>query len=170
MKIIIRTEYGDITLELYPDRAPITVNNFLQYIQDGVYIGSTFYRQVTPHNQPNNPIPISVIQGGIGMEDDPRKRVPIALETTQQTGLKHFDGSISMSRFAPGTSNSEFFICLDDQPELDFGGRRNPDGQGFSAFGRVIEGMEIVKKIHACPVNEEWFEPPITILAIELKP
>jgi peptidyl-prolyl cis-trans isomerase A (cyclophilin A) len=169
MKIIIKTECGDMTLELYPDQAPITVENFLAYIRKGVYKDSSFYRQVTPLNQPDNPIPISVIQGGIGMEDDPRKRIPIALETTQQTGLRHLDGTISMSRFAPGTSNSEFFICIGDQPELDFGGRRNADGQGFSAFGRVIEGMDVAKKIHACPVKGQWFEPPVRILVIEVK-
>jgi peptidyl-prolyl cis-trans isomerase A (cyclophilin A) len=168
MQIIMKTELGDITLDLYPQQAPITVENFLHYIRDGVYTDCSFYRQVNPHNQPDNPIPIRVIQGGIGMDDDPRKRAPIALETTLQTGLNHTDGTISMSRFSPGTSNSEFFICLDDQPELDFGGRRNPDGQGFSAFGRVLKGMDVIKKIHACPVNGQWFEPPIRIYAIEI--
>ena len=170
MLILIKTELGDITAELYAEQAPVTVANFLRYISEKTYHNSTFYRVVSPQNRADNFVPttvdISVIQGGIGMDENPKKHAPIALETTQQTGLKHLDGTFSMSRFEPGSSNSEFFICIDDQPELDFGGKRNPDGQGFAAFGRVIEGMEVVRKIHACPAKGQWFEPPVKIISI----
>jgi peptidyl-prolyl cis-trans isomerase A (cyclophilin A) len=172
MLILIKTELGEITAELYAQQAPVTVANFLRYISEKTYDNSTFYRMVSPQNRADNFIPttidISVIQGGIGMEGHPKKHAPIALETTQQTGLKHLDGTLSMSRFEPGTSNSEFFICVDDQPELDFGGKRNPDGQGFAAFGRVVKRMDVIRKIHACPAKGQWLEPPIRILSIRV--
>jgi peptidyl-prolyl cis-trans isomerase A (cyclophilin A) len=162
----IQTALGEVTLELYPSAAPITCANFLAYVEVGAYANSSFYRTVTPHNQPNNPVPISVIQGGLGMADHPLKRAPIAHETTAQTGLRHCDGAISMGRLAAGTANSEFFICIDDQPSLDYGGARNPDGQGFAAFGRVLTGMDIVRQIHQSPAEGEWLKPPIRIVRI----
>ncbi|MCJ7679342.1 MAG: peptidylprolyl isomerase, partial [Candidatus Aminicenantes bacterium] len=92
---------------------------------------------------------------------------PIGHETTETTGVKHEDGVISMARSEPGTASSEFFICINAQPELDFGGKRNPDGQGFAAFGRVIEGMDIVRKIQAVEAPRQYLETPIHILSIE---
>ena len=91
---------------------------------------------------------------------------PIPLERTSKTGLRHVDGTISMARDGPETATSEFFICIGDQPELDFGGRRNPDGQGFAAFGRVTAGMEVVRRIQQSPAREQRLDPPITILRI----
>lgn len=166
--VIIQTELGEIVLELYPDAAPITCENFLTYVQDNAYADSSFYRTVNPHNQPNNPVPISVIQGGLGMAAHPLKRGPIAHETTAQTGLLHRDGAISMGRLAVGTASSEFFICIGDQPNLDFGGERYPDGQGFSAFGYVTKGMDTVRQIHQRPADGEWLTPPIRIVQISL--
>ena len=144
------TSLGDIELELYPDNAPATVENFLRLI-NGTYLdGGTFYLVVSPDNDNGSPV-ISVIQGGIGDAESPFS--PIAHETTADTGLPHLDGSISMARAAVGTATTEFFICIGDQPALDFGGTRNNDGQGFAVFGRVVEGMDVVRAIHESPAN-----------------
>ena len=88
---------------------------------------------------------------------------PIAIERTSDTGLRHLDGSISMARMGPYTATHHFFICVGDQPELDFGDKRNPDGQGFAAFGRVVKGMDIVHKIHASPADGQTLKPPVRI-------
>lgn len=172
MSVTIKTELGDIKLELYPDKAPLTVANFLSYVQDNAYENTSFYRVVSPANRADNWVPttvdISVIQGGLGMDAHPKKRAPISHETTRQTGLSHLDGTISMGRLDPGSANSEFFICVGDQPELDFGGKRNPDGQGFAAFGQVLEGIDVVRNIHASPAKGQALEPPIKIYTIEV--
>jgi peptidyl-prolyl cis-trans isomerase A (cyclophilin A) len=171
MQILFKTELGDFTVELNPEQAPVTTANFMQYVRNGDYHNSTFYRMVSPANRADNWVPtnidISVIQGGLGMDDHPKKRPPISHETTHQTGLKHVDGTVSMGRYDPGTAHSEFFICVGDQPELDFGGKRNPDGQGFAAFGRVVKGMDVVRKIHASPAKGQTLEPPIQIFAVD---
>ena len=98
-------------------------------------------------NQPTSPVKIEVIQGGLKDDRVVGQYKPIAHETTDATGIKHEDGTISMARLEPGTASTEFFICVGDQPELDFGGKRNPDGQGFAAFGKVIRGMDVVRAI-----------------------
>jgi peptidyl-prolyl cis-trans isomerase A (cyclophilin A) len=82
------------------------------------------------------------------------------------TGLKHLDGTISMARGGPGTAASSFFFCINDQPELDYGGRRNPDGQGFAAFGRVVRGMDVVRAIQALPAKGQQLTPPIKIISV----
>lgn len=156
VKVRLVTEKGAIVLALYPDRAPITVANFLAYADKGLMKGGTFYRTVSPKND-NNPATINVIQGGLG---DAAERLPrIPLETTKRTGLRHTDGVISMARDAPGTATSEFFICLGDNPALDYGGARNPDGQGFAAFGRVVEGMDVVRAIHDAATEQRADDP-----------
>jgi peptidyl-prolyl cis-trans isomerase A (cyclophilin A) len=162
----IETPLGTITVQIDSDRAPITAANFLGYVDAGDYDGGRFYRTVTADNQPNDAIKIAVIQGGIA-DTYPREGVPtIPLERTSLTGLRHLDGTISMARMTPDSANSEFFICLGDQPELDFGGRRNPDGQGFAAFGRVIDGMDVVRAINESPCQEQALTPPIPIVSI----
>ena len=166
-RVKIKTEFGEIILELYPEQAPITVKNFLRYVDENRYLDAVFYRVVHANNQPNNKIKIEVIQGGLGTEKHPQALPPIPHETTAQTGILHKDGTISMARDEPATAASEFFICIGDQPELDFGGRRNPDGQGFAAFGRVISGMDIVRKIQGEPSDRQYLTPAINILAIE---
>ncbi|WP_460634665.1 peptidylprolyl isomerase [Larkinella harenae] len=145
-RVRLDTEAGTILLELYADKAPITVANFLRYVDEKRYDGSRFYRVVRRDNQPDNAVKIEVIQGGF-QEDTIRRLPPILQETTQKTGLKHQNGTLSLARSGPHTGTSEFFICINDQPELDFGGKRNPDGQGFAAFGRVVEGMDVVRRI-----------------------
>jgi peptidyl-prolyl cis-trans isomerase A (cyclophilin A) len=139
-------------------------------VDGGRYRGATFYRAVTPDNQPDKPVRIEVVQGGLGFEEQPGALPPIAHETTAQTGVRHLDGTLSMARDQPGSASSEFFICLGDQPELDFGGRRNPDGQGFAAFGRVVAGMEVARTIQRRPAAGQMLAPPVAILAIERAP
>ena len=145
--IIMETPLGPISAELFPKKAPTTVKNFLSYIEQNRYDECHFYRVVHANNQPKNEILIEVIQGGLGIDNHPLELKAITHENTAQTNILHKNGTISMARLEPGTASSEFFICINDQPELDYGGKRNPDGQGFAAFGQVITGMEIVKTI-----------------------
>ncbi|HEX2684747.1 MAG TPA: peptidylprolyl isomerase [Ferruginibacter sp.] len=161
----IKTEMGNITIELYPSKAPVTVANFLQYVDSGLYNGSSFFRAVTLINQPKDSVKIEVIQGGD--VDSLKGFAPIPLETTASTGLRHRHGTVSMARGKPATATSSFFICINDQPELDFGGKRNKDGQGFAAFGKVIKGMEIVQRIQQLyPDQGQYFKPPVHIISI----
>lgn len=157
------TELGDIVIEVYIDKAPITASNFLRYVDENRFKKAHFYRVVTRNNQPNNDIKIEVIQGGIGFVESASRLQPIIHETTDKTGILHRDGIISMARAEPGTASSEFFICIGDQPELDFEGRRNPDGQGFAAFGQVIKGMDVVREVQQQPAEEQMLISPIKI-------
>ncbi len=162
------TALGNIDLEIALDKAPLTAANFLRYVDAGLYDGTSFFRTVTMDNQPDNPIKIEVIQGGDVAEE---KAFPaIAHETTAATGLRHLSGSLSMARAEPGTASSNFFICLGDQPELDFNGRRNPDGQGFAVFGQVCAGMEVVCQIQSSPHDQQNLTPPVAILAVRRLP
>jgi len=163
-RVLIRTEKGDLVVEVDLSRAPVTAANFLRYVDAGLYDGSTFHRTVTLTNQPQSPVKIEVIQGGQLAAD--KEFPPIAHETTARTGLRHVDGAISMARDKPGTAASSFFICVNDQPELDFGGRRNPDGQGFAAFGRVVAGMDVVRAIQSLPAHGQQIDPPVKIIAV----
>ncbi len=165
--VLIKTDFGNIKVQILAEQAPITAANFLRYVDAGLYKGASFYRVVRLDNQPNNTIKIEVIQGGLGFSDENRPFRPIEHETTAKTGVLHKDGVISMARSAPGTATSEFFICVGDQPELDFGGRRNPDGQGFAAFGRVIEGMDVVRKIQQRPDENQMLKQAVMIQNIE---
>ena len=160
----ISTEMGNITIEIYDKKAPLTATNFLRYVDEGLFKDSKFYRVVTETNQPFNDVKIEVIQGGLFTEE--KMHEPIAHETTEETGLLHKDGVISMARNEPGTATSEFFICVGDQPELDFGGKRNSDGQGFAAFGKVIAGMEVVREIQQQPEIEQMLDHEVRILNI----
>ncbi|MCF8262327.1 MAG: peptidylprolyl isomerase [Melioribacteraceae bacterium] len=160
-KVEIQTELGGIEIEIFFKQAPITSANFLRYVDERKFENTSFYRVVTPTNQPNNDVKIEVIQGGLKFEEDMHE--PIEHETTEKTGIKHLDGVISMARSEPGTAASEFFICVGNQPELDFGGKRNPDLQGFAAFGKVTKGMDIVKKIQLSPESEQRLTPEIEI-------
>ena len=163
MTVAFITELGEIAVALDEKHAPVTVKNFLRYVAAKAYDGGSFYRTVTtmPDNQPDKAIKINVIQGGAraGVKDFP----PIALERTNKTGIKHKDGVVSMARDTPDSATQAIFICVGDHPELDFGGRRNPDGQGFAAFGRVVRGMEIVTKIHRGKADGQSLTPQIAI-------
>ena len=166
--VTIHTELGDILIELYPVQAPITVNNFLRYVVENRFENTRFYRVVRADNQPKDKIKIEVIQGGLQEDGHLQMLPPIAHETTKQSGLRHEDGTLSMARNQPGTASSEFFICVGAQPELDFGGQRNPDGEGFAAFGKVIAGLDVVRKIHQSPAQGQNLEPHVSITSISL--
>ena len=147
INVKLSTTVGDVRFELYSDKAPATVANFLKYIDGGHFKGGHFYRVVRLDNQVQNTIKIEVIQGGLDRAENAQSFDAIALEPTNKTKIKHLEGTLSMARSAPDSGTSEFFVCVNDQPSLDFGGKRNPDGQGFAAFGRVIEGMDVVRRI-----------------------
>jgi peptidyl-prolyl cis-trans isomerase A (cyclophilin A) len=160
----IRTEVGEIHVRIYPDQAPVTAANFLRYVEAGLYNHTNFFRVLTPANQPDDPFRIEVIQGGAV---DEKKCFPaITHETTKMTGLSHKDGTISMARAGPGTAACSFFICIGRQPELDYGGRRNPDGQGFAAFGRVVKGMDVVRRIQKMNQDRQFLKNPVAITSL----
>lgn len=161
-KVKIITGFGEIYLKLDLKHAPVTTLNFLRYVDANMFEDACFYRVVRNDNQPNNPVKIQVIQGGRYKNED-SGFPPIIHETTNITGILHKNGTISMARSEPGTATSEFFICVGDQPELDFGGKRNPDGQGFAAFGKVVKGMRVVRKIHSIHAPEQYLNDPVPI-------
>ena len=164
-RVVIQTPLGSMEVEVDTVRAPTTSRNFLRYVDQGSYRGGRFHRTVRSDNQPENRVRIAVIQGGLDSlraKDFP----PIRLERTTETGLSHRDGTISMARDGPDTATSDFFICIGDQPELDFGGKRNPDGQGFAAFGKVVRGMDVVRQIQTARAQGQRLTPPIEIVDI----
>lgn len=167
--VVITTELGDIQVKLDPEKAPVTSANFLRYADAGLFDSACFYRVVRADNQEKDSVLIAVIQGGRYEKEETGGFPPIAHETTEQTGINHLDGTISMARWTPGTATSEFFICVGDQPELDFGGKRNPDGQGFAAFGKVTKGMDVVMKIHGMEAPEQYLDKPVLIYRITRK-
>lgn len=166
-RVALETDLGTITIEVDTGRAPATAANFLKYVDGGYYEGGRFFRTVRMDNQPASPVKIEVVQaeaspGAVAEKGEP---APIRLERTRDTGLRHVDGTVSMARDGPDTATHSFFICIGDQPSLDFGGRRNPDGQGFGAFGRVVEGMEIVRRIQQMPAVQQSLSTPVQILS-----
>jgi peptidyl-prolyl cis-trans isomerase A (cyclophilin A) len=164
--VVVETEAGQIEIEIDLAHAPVTAANFLKYVDAGLYDGGRFHRTVTPDNQPNNAVKIEVIQaaGSAARENEYLPAIP--LERTSVTGLSHVDGAVSMARDGPDTARDEFFICVGDQKALDFGGARNPDGQGFAAFGRVVRGMDVVRRIQASPAVRQTLQPPVRIVHI----
>jgi len=165
-KVAIRADAGLIVVEVYADKAPITAANFLRYVDAKLYDGTVFHRTVTLDNQPNDAVKIEVIQGG-QMPQGAAGFPAIALERTSVTGLKHEDGTISMARSGPDTATASFFFCIGPQPELDLGGKRNKDGQGFAAFGKVILGMDVIRKIQKAPAEGQTLKPPVKIQYVE---
>ncbi|MFH1845629.1 MAG: peptidylprolyl isomerase [bacterium] len=165
--VTLRTTLGDLVVEIFCDRAPLTSANFLRYVDEDRFAGAHFYRVVTLANQPGDSITIEVVQGGLGFAESNLRLPPVAHETTELTGIQHTDGVISMARLEPGTASSEFFFCIGAQPHLDFGGMRNPDGQGFAAFGRVVAGMEVLRAIHGLPRTGQFLDESVNVVAIE---
>jgi len=165
-RVKIVTALGTIVVAIDATHAPVTASNFLRYVDQKLYDGGAFHRTVTLDNQPTSDIRIEVIQAGIDPGLESRESAAIALERTNQTGLRHRAGTISMARDGPDTATSDFFICVTDQPSLDFGGQRNPDGQGFGAFGRVLSGMEVVRRIQRSPAHGQDLAPPVRILSV----
>ena len=162
-RVLIQTEIGDIEVELDARRAPVTVTNFLRYVHEGMFSDGSFFRTVTMDNQPSNKVKIQVIQAQANPAKSNEFFPPILLERTRATGLRHQDGTISMARDGPDTAQDNFFICIGEQPELDFAGKRNPDGQGFAAFGKVTKGMDIVRKIQLGAAEGQMLTSPIRI-------
>ena len=161
--VVFETSLGDIVVEVDTSNAPVTAANFLRYVDDGFYEGGSFYRVVRMDNQPDNDIRIEVIQGGINPETALDDFASINLERTEQTGILHLDGVISMARGGADSATHEIFICIGDQPSLDFGGLRNVDGQGFAAFGRVLAGMDIVVEIQSGEAEAQRLLEPVLI-------
>lgn len=167
-KIKMYTQLGEIVFEIDTINAPVSANNFLKHVNAETFKDALFYRVVRFDNQPNNEIKIEVIQGGIFTEVRFEKIEPIRHESTKETGLKHLNGTLSMARSEPGSASTEFFICVGDQPELDFGGKRNSDGQGFAAFGQVINGMDVVRKIQNQKDQNQTLVEKVKIENIEI--
>src|SRR4051812_15110620 len=165
----IETKFGDVEVELYPDQAPKSVAAFLSYIDSGYYKNAAFYRVLRDDEQPMDAPKAELIQGGIWKTNyklsSSLRGIPH--ETTQQTKILHKNGVISLARQAPGTANTEFFICVGDQPGFDYGGPNNPDGQGYAAFGKVVKGMDVVRKIYDQPEQDQALVPPVAIISIE---
>jgi peptidyl-prolyl cis-trans isomerase A (cyclophilin A) len=149
VRVKLETAQGAIILELYPDKAPITAGNFLRYVDGKRFDGATFYRASKVPNAPE----FGLIQGGV--QNDPAKVLkPIAHEPTTKTGLSHTDGVISMGRTNPGTATSDFFIVLGDMTYMDADPKQPGDNLGFAAFGKVVEGMDVARKILAEPTSQ----------------
>jgi peptidyl-prolyl cis-trans isomerase A (cyclophilin A) len=153
VRVKIVTQRGDITVALDPKHAPKTVANFLHYVDAKFYNGGTFFRA----------IPKFVIQGGNKTKESPSD-TPIKLEDPKATGVKNVDGAIAMARTSdPDSATSEFFIDDGAQPRLDA-----PPGQpGYAAFGKVVAGMDVVRKIARLPVNGDQLVTPVEIIKIE---
>lgn len=168
--VVFETEKGTIEMEVDSVRAPVSAANFLKYVDAGFYDGGSVNRSVRPDNTVRHDVEIQVIQFQIDADRRSEQFAPIALERTSVTGLRHVDGALSMARNGPDTARASFSIVIGDQPEMDFGGRRNPDGQGFAVFGRVIRGMDVVTAIQASPTGPtgpygtESLMPPIKVL------
>ncbi|WP_309670247.1 FG-GAP-like repeat-containing protein [Gemmatimonas sp.] len=164
--VVIETTRGTITALVDSARAPISATNFLRHVDSLAYDGGRFHRAVTMQNQPSDTVRIEVIQGGPNASRLGARFAPIPLERTRDTGLRHRDGTLSMARGGPESATSDFFICIGDQPALDFGGHRNLDGQGFAAFGEVTSGMDVVRAIQRSPVTAQALSPPVRIVRI----
>lgn len=171
-EVLVRfeTTLGTIDLAIDARRAPVSAANFLKYVDGGFYDGGTINRAVRADNTTRHDVTIEVIQFQIDAARRREQFAPIPLERTSVTGLKHVDGAVSMARSGPDTARGSFFIVIGDQPELNYGGKRNPDGQGFAVVGRVVSGMDVVRAIHRSPTGKsgaygtETLEPPIRVV------
>jgi peptidyl-prolyl cis-trans isomerase A (cyclophilin A) len=165
-RVLLDTERGEIAITVDLAHAPRTACNFLQYIAANAYRGGNFGRTVRADNQTTAAVPIAVIQAYAAKEFE--VFAPIGLERTRDTGLHHLNGTVSMARKNVDDATAQFFICIGDQPELDFGGRRNPDGQGFAAFGKVTRGMPVILRMQAGAADGERLTPPVAIRAARI--
>lgn len=175
--VTITTSEGAITLDLEADKAPQTTANFLRYVDQKRFDGTTFYRAM--HLNWGTP-PNGLIQGGTA--NDPKRILkPVAHEPTSETGILHKAGTISMARYAPGTATGDFSIMLSDQPGLDANpAAADADGKaGFAAFGHVVEGMDVVRKIFDSPrsatkgegvMKGQMLENPVRIITVRRAP
>ena len=164
----VETEAGAFVIEVDPEVAPVTVAHYLAHVDRKLLDGGAVYRVVTLANQAaETRQKIEVVQWGRNRPDGQAPPLPpIVHETTQQSGLRHLDGTISMARAQPGSATAEYFVCVGAQPELDFGGGRNPDGLGFAAFGRVVEGMDVIRALHARGEADQYLAQPIRVRSV----
>jgi peptidyl-prolyl cis-trans isomerase A (cyclophilin A) len=145
VSVRLHTSAGDIVVAVETQRAPVTARNFLHYVDTRRLDGAEFYRAMKTGAE------AGLVQGGVR---DPRKLFPpIAHEPTSQTGLSHVDGALSAPRLAVGTARGDFTIMVGDQPYLDAGPGSAGDGLGYAVFGRVVEGMDVVRHILAAPTS-----------------
>ena len=143
-QVVLRTSQGDITLELYPDKAPKSVANFLQYVRDGFYDGTLLHRA----------IPGYLVQGGLYTRDLQPKRTRPAVAGEADNGLSNLRGTMAVARGAdPSSGTSQFFFNLVDNRRLDFVGNQSGLTWGYTVFGKVVKGMEIVDKVAALPTR-----------------
>jgi len=143
-EVVLHTSQGDITLELFPDKAPKSVANFLQYVRDGFYAGTVFHRA----------IPGYLIQGGLYTRELQPKRTRPAIASEADNGLSNLRGTIAVARGAdPNSGTSQFFINLVDDRRLDFAGNQSGLTWGYAVFGKVVKGMDVVDKIAALPTR-----------------
>lgn len=145
VRVALETSAGRIVIEVDQARAPITAGNFLRYVDGRRLDGMEFYRAMKTDQG------VGLIQGGV--RDARRLFPPIAHEPTSQTGLSHVDGAVSVPRFAPGTAQGDFTIMVGDQRYLDAGPNSGGDGLGYAVFGRVVEGMDVVRRILEAPTS-----------------
>lgn len=162
-RVLIQTELGDVEVELDAARAPITVKSFLRHVHEGLYADGAFFRTLTGDNPPDGGVKIQAVQ--VRAHEGKRAQFgePIVLERTRDTGIAHRDGTLTMARAGKGAATDSFLICIGDQPELDVGGRHGADGQGPTAFGRVVKGMDVLRRIHAAPADGQMPAPPVRI-------
>lgn len=170
--VALDTPQGRIVIELAVAQAPITTANFLRYVDRKLYDKATFFRA----SRAPGAVDYGLIQGGL---QNVGALSPIAHETTSQTGLRHVDGAVSIARTAPGTATSDFFICIGDAPYLDANPAGSGDNLGFAAFGRVVQGMDVAKKILALPtpgkainpvMKGQILDPPVQIISARRVP
>jgi peptidyl-prolyl cis-trans isomerase A (cyclophilin A) len=171
VRVLLHTSAGDIIVALETEKAPVTAGNFLHYVETRRLDGAEFYRAMKTGPE------AGLVQGGVR---DPRKLFPpIAHEPTSQTGLSHVDGALSVPRFALGSARGDFTIMVGDQKYLDAGPGSAGDGQGYAVFGRVVEGMDVVRRILAAPTSPtegegvmkgQMLAPRITILSARRVP
>lgn len=165
-RVTIKTTRGSIVVELEAQKAPLTVANFLRYVDAKSFDGGQFFRAARTPGEPK--------EGTIVGAPDEKVRPfpPIRHESTTKTGLRHLNGTISLGRFAPGTATNNFFICLGDQPYLDAHPGEPGDNLGYAAFGQVVSGLSVAQRILSLPTNGdtkfkdqrgEWLKPPVTI-------
>ncbi|MDA0684513.1 MAG: peptidylprolyl isomerase [Bacteroidetes bacterium] len=168
VSVSMYTSEGQIDIVVDTLAAPITTSNFLRYVDAGMYDGGSFFRVVRMDNQPSDSILIEVIQGRANMAFNEQFFDPIPLERTSETGIYHRDGAISMARGGPDTATHSFFFTIGEQTSLDFGGQRNPDGQGFAAFGKVTDGMDVIQVIQQGETEQQTLLVPITIDSVRV--
>lgn len=164
-RVELRTQFGSIVIEVDTVRAPRTAANFLRYVDEGRYASASFYR-VRREEAELMQDPTAIVQGGLWHGDTTKFLPPVPLESTRETGLRHTDGVVSLARFGVDSGRGEFFVVIGDQAHLDY---RDAERPGFAAFGRVVEGLDLVRQISRLPASEEILARPIPFTAARVR-